>query len=106
MALYNYICLGCQQRAEGIKGSPLSDDELWEVIFETSHPMEPSPEELHHAMECPRCSGHNAERTMRGVQIAACYIRGSGYLDRVGCHRDMHLHKLKTDDPYAEHRVP
>jgi len=106
MPLYNYQCLNCLAAAERIKGTALIDAEMWEVIFETSHAMEPTELELVRATECPRCGGHHVEKTLQGVQLAACYVRGNGYLDRAGCHRDMHLHTLKTDDPYAEHRVP
>ena len=104
MAYYNYVCLDCKAKAEKIKGSPLTDDEMFEVIFETTHSMAPKPAELHEARECPRCNKHNTERTYLGHTISAVYIRGNGYLDKPGCHRDMNLHKLEVDDPYKEYR--
>jgi hypothetical protein len=106
MPTYHYLCLDCQKQAESVKGSELIGTEMWEVVFETSHRMEPTKKELRQARECPRCGGYNTEQTMFGVDIAVAYIRGNGYLDQVGRRRDMHLHKLKTEDPYAEHRTP
>lgn len=106
MAIYNYVCLDCQKAATKIKGSDLTVEEMFEVIFETSHSMQPTPKERKEASECPRCKGHNTEITLLGVDIAASYVRGNGYLDKAGCHRDMNLHKLVNDDPYAEYRVP
>lgn len=103
MPLYNYLCSDCEKEAVEIKGSPLTADESWEVIFETSHAMNPKPAELAEARICPRCNGSNTEKTMQGV-TPICYIRGNGYLDRKGCHRDMNLFKLTTEDPYGEHR--
>ena len=105
MARYDYYCLACKEAAEEIKGAPLTRDEEWEVIYETSHPMEPTKKELKAALVCPRCGSNKAERCYRNIN-AICYIRGNGYLDRAGCHRDMNLHKLVNDDPYAEMREP
>lgn len=105
MARYNYECLDCRKTAESIKCGTLSADEEWEIIYETSHPMEPSAEDLKKALVCPRCHGGNAVKTMRGCDIIH-YVRGNGYLDKSGCYRDMNLHKLATDDPYADMRQP
>ena len=104
MATYNYLCSDCQKAAEQVKGSPLTDEELFEVIFETTHAMEPKKKELAEARICPRCSGSNTEKTMLGVTTGPCYIRGNGYLDRSGCRRDMNLYHLQNDDPYSEYR--
>lgn len=105
MPLYNYLCNDCEQRAVAIKGSSLTHDELLEVIFETSHMMNPTKQELTAARVCPRCNGQNTIKTMLGTNVV-CYVRGNGYLDKVGCHRDMNLHKLMTDDPYVGMREP
>ncbi len=74
------------------------------VLFETTLPFEPTPEQTTEAMTCPRCQGCNTVRTYYGYNTTG-YIRGNGYLDRAGCHRDMNLHRLTTDDPYAQYRV-
>lgn len=112
MPRYNYICNTCKANAEVIKGSLLTDEELFdEIVFETSHAMNPSTEELAAARECPRCDGVDTTLTYMGVSISS-YIRGYGYLDRVGCQRDMNLRKLTdidedtglSTDPYAEMR--
>jgi hypothetical protein len=36
--------------------------------------------------------------------VPVSYIRGNGWLDKEGRRRDMHLWKLKNDDPYANMR--
>jgi hypothetical protein len=113
MPRYNYVCNSCRRQAEEIKGSPLDETELWEVVFETSHAMEPTDKELAYARECPRCEGVDTAKTYLGLQIHG-WVRGYGYLDRAGCHRDMNLHKLtgtdedtgRSTDPYAEMRTP
>lgn len=113
MPKYNYQCNDCKSRAEEIKGGVLTDEEIWEVIFETSHGMNPGEKELKYARECPRCDGVNTAKTYIGLQITG-YVRGYGYLDRAGCQRDMNLRKLTgvdedtglTTDPYAGMRSP
>lgn len=105
MAWYNYECVTCRAQAEQIKGAELTSDEEWEIIYETSHPMEPTTAQLTAALICPKCGGGEAVRTLKGHE-PICYVRGNGYLDKAGCYRDMNLHKLVTEDPYAEMREP
>lgn len=115
MTNYNYHCHDCQEIAfeqhadklfEGNDGQLQLPAELYEelVLFETSHSMQPSEQELHEATECPRCHGHNCEKTFYGVQIHG-YVRGYGWLDRAGVKRDMHRYTLANNDPYAQYRV-
>lgn len=75
------------------------------VLFETEYSYEATEAEIAEAMTCPRCGSQECERTYYGYN-QVMYVRGNGYLDREGCTRDMHLHKLVTDDPYADMRVP
>ena len=103
MPSYNYVCLDCKDAAEKVKGSELTQDELFETIYETDHKMEPTKKELKAVLVCPRCNGGRAERTFQGQNVI-CYIRGNGYLDKAGCHRDMNLHKMEEEDPYADMR--
>lgn len=123
MANYNYHCFDCEKVAFAehadklIEGhARLGDDdkpqlqlpaELYEelVLFETSHAMQPTEEELHEATKCPRCHGHNCEKSFYGVRIHG-YVKGYGWLDRAGAKRDMNRFKLNTEDPYAQYRVP
>lgn len=108
MPLYNYVCLTCKADAESVKGDILTDDEcLQEVVFETSHSINPSEEELKEAKTCPRCECQNTQKTFLGNSFYT-YVRGYGYLDRSGVKRDMHYQKLigkddngKDTDPYA-----
>ena len=111
---YNYHCFDCEkvafkahadkliQNGEELQLPPELYEEL--VLFETSHTTQPTDEELHEATECPRCKGHNCEKTFYGSNIL-CYTRGYGYLDRAGAKRDMNRYKLNIEDPYAEYRV-
>lgn len=116
MANYNYECLACKRKAHRKHADKLIADgkgekhlppELYEelVLFETSHSMEPTEEELHEATECPRCGKHDAVKTMYGAQVHG-YIRGYGWLDKAGARRDMNRHTLATNDPYAQYREP
>lgn len=114
MATYNYECRDCEKKTiEEYTDKLIEDDggiklppDLYEefVLFETSHSMSPTEEELYEATECPRCEGHNCEKTMYGANVIG-YIKGYGWLDRAGATRDMNRCKLKDDDPYAQYRV-
>jgi hypothetical protein len=114
MPRYIYECLDCLKKI--IDSDPncfLPDKtdeikpELYEtlVLFETSHAMEPTKQELAEALICPRCQGDNCKRSFHGTQIHS-YILGYGYCDKAGAKRDMDIYTLKNDDPYKEHRVP
>ena len=116
MPRYNYECLDCKDSAFskhkkllhiGPSGEQELPVELYEelVLFETYHPIKPTKKEYKAATECPRCGGHNSQKTMYGSDISG-YIRGYGFLDRTGAVRDMNRYKLANDDPYAQYRVP
>jgi hypothetical protein len=78
----------------------LTEEELPECLFETRHGMNPEPAELERARTCPRCQGTDTIKTYDGYNLHA-YVRGYGYLDKAGCHRDMNVYKLEHEDPYA-----
>jgi len=101
---YIYICLDCEQKAiqAGIGEKTESYPEL--VLYETSHPMVPSDQELLDAVVCPRCGSTKGEKSFHDYNIQ-CYIRGNGFLDRAGTRRDMDIHTITKNDPFAEHRV-
>ena len=114
MANYNYECDVCKKKAhrkhktllrENSQGEEHLPIELYEelVLFETSHPMEPTDKQLHEATECPRCGGHDCTKTFYGAIIHG-YTKGYGWLDKKGVTRDRNRHKLTTDDPYAPYR--
>lgn len=96
MPHYDYLCQDC------LKNSNSESDS----VFETKHSMSASGKELLEATECPRCSGHNTEKFFGFTKVIG-YIRGNGLVnDRAGAKRDMLLHKLHNDDPYADMRQP
>lgn len=102
---YNYHCHDCYTTASKELDRDLTIEEYEElVLFETSHSMNPTPEELYEATECPRCHNRNCEKSFHGLNIIG-YVRGNGYLDRVGVQRDMNKFKLTQDDPYGQYRV-
>jgi len=68
-----------------------------ENIFEVTHGMKEKPK-----VKCPKCNSFKTEIAF--TSVATFYIRGNGYLDKKGCHRDMNLHKLTQDDPYKHMR--
>lgn len=124
MPRYVYTCLSCEKstrrkyrkqliKSEG-RASVIPDDLLEQfVLFETSHSMSPTPEELQEALKCPRCQGTDCERSYHDTKVHS-YIRGYGFLDKAGAHRDMNkFHLTEKDaetgkplDPYLEYRVP
>jgi hypothetical protein len=107
----NFICI-CNECAEKLKdkailrGYDLTNDEIEEgMLFQTSHSINATQDEIIEALICPRCDGKNCEKTLLGYDIVG-YVRGDGYLDVSGCKRDMNLFHLTQDDPYAEYRLP
>lgn len=112
MAHYVYICKACVAKAAKKLKRELTVGEKDEFLFETTHSMNPTPEELLEARECPQCFGYDTEQSFARHQITT-YVRGNGYLDRAGTRRDMNLYKLtqkddngNTLDPYASMREP
>lgn len=90
MARYVYICNSCS-------GEKQKD---W-LCFEATHGMNEKPK-----VKCPKCGKTNTEVCFAGYEPPIFYIRGNGYLDKTGARRDMNLHKLVNDDPYAGMRQP
>lgn len=109
MPNYIYKCLPCSQSyANQIEsGDVESSDENYEssVLFETSHPMNPTQKEKDNACVCPRCQSKDVEKTLYGHNFTT-YVRGYGWLDKNGVHRDMHTYTLMNNDPFKEHRQP
>lgn len=107
MPLYNYECCDCQDKLHKKllehKRQPTIDEYESLVLFETKHKMRPTAEELAAACICPRCNSTNCVKTMYGSNVIG-YVRGNGYLDVVGAKRDMNIHTLTYDDPYAHMR--
>ena len=68
------------------------------LIWTVNHPMIECPE-----IKCPLC-GDKATRIIGNS--TEFYFRGNKYLDKLGCQRDMNLHKLQRDDPYGYMREP
>lgn len=50
-------------------------------------------------ISCPICNKVSFH-TMAGTQVYG-YTKGEGFLDKAGVRREMNLHTLKTNDPYA-----
>lgn len=80
MPVYNYKCDSCG------------------YIHEETHTMSDNP-----SITCPECNSE-CHKTLEGMNIAV-YTRGYGYCDKSGCKRDMNLHTLMNNDPYAQHRA-
>jgi len=114
MANYNYECNICKAESHKLHADELTADgsgvvrlppNLYEelVLFETSHPMKPTKEELYNATECPRCGSHDCEMTFYDVAVHS-YTKGYGWLDKKGVSRDRNRYTLKNDDPYGQYR--
>jgi DNA-directed RNA polymerase subunit RPC12/RpoP len=102
MPRYNYECSTCLQKLDGEPSKEIYESE---VLFETSHSMNPTEDELYAATECPRCGGHDCRLVIYDCNIHS-YIRGYGWLDKAGIKRDMNKHTLLNDDPYGQYRTP
>jgi len=110
MASFFVICRACENKLrrqlKKQKRQDCTQQEYEElVLFETEHSINADAAEVAEAMICPRCDGTECEKTFYGYNTIG-YIRGNGYLDKAGCHRDMNLHRLETEDPYGEMRQP
>lgn len=111
MPRYNYLCLDCQgQLATRLGHTPSEMELLDEVVFETGHSLDPTPEELEQATKCPSCGGHNTQKTLLGVSQFV-FMRGHNWEEfkrdpnnREAMRRDMALHQLGIDDPYGRYR--
>lgn len=108
MPYFLAICNPCHakvlRKAKRQKREPTREEYEEGALFETMHDsFTPSTEELIAALTCPRCNSTDCNKTLEGYNVHG-YIRGNGYLDKAGCHRDMNLHKLTEDDPYKEYR--
>jgi len=114
MPNYYYECLDCQDKAikehpdnlNHSRGEPELELHLYEslVLFETSHSMEPTEEELAEALVCPRCNSTRCERSFHNGKVIG-YTLGAGYCDKEGAKRDMDVFTLQNNDPYAQYRV-
>jgi hypothetical protein len=102
---YIYICLDCEQKAIQAGINEQSPEYPASVLYETSHPMMPTEADLKSAVICPRCLSPRGEKSFFEYNIQ-CYIRGNGFLDKAGTKRDMNIHTITKNDPFAEHRVP
>ena len=83
MPTYNYLCEH-HKTADG-----------GDFVFEVNHGMREKPEVL-----CPQCN-KPCERTWLGMTFQF-YFPGNGMVrDKAGARRDMNLHHLTRNDPYA-----
>ena len=106
MPNYDYACNNCEAKLKKKLGRDITDEEYQDlVLFETSHSINPSEEELQAATQCPRCDKNDCRKSMMNANITS-YIRGNGYLDVAGAKRDMNKYHLLQDDPYKEYRQP
>lgn len=107
MPTYVYKCLPCFEKFKAAveSGDIEQTDDSYEsnVLYETSHFMNPTPQQLREACICPRCKSTEAEKTLYGQNFTT-FVRGYGWLDRNGVHRDMHTHTLLNNDPYKQYR--
>jgi hypothetical protein len=101
MPIYIYCCNKCEAKID----RKVTEEEYEELaLFETSHAMEPTPDELKKAKKCPRCGSTDCSKSYAHHNVTA-YIRGNGYLDKDGTTRDRNVYTLDNNDPYAEYRV-
>lgn len=102
MPIYIYCCNKCEKKIDR-EVTPEEYEEL--ALFETSHAMEPTPEELKLAKKCPRCNSTDCVKSYAHHNVTA-YIRGNGFLDKAGANRDRETYTIDNKDPYAQYRQP
>jgi len=105
------VCSDCRGKKEEEIGRELTDDEISSFcLFETYHGFDPSESDLKEAMECPDCEGHNTQKSFIGVdtEIMIRGIEWSEYKkdpkNKAAIDRDMQIHTLRNNDPYASMR--
>lgn len=104
MPFYDYICLDCVSSLVPDDREPTTE-EANECVFETRHSMFAKDDELERTTSCPKCGGKNTKKLIRAENISTL-VRGvvwEEYLrnNRKAISRDMALHQLQEDDPYA-----
>lgn len=108
---YDYYCdKGCtlkdyaKSKADGHTITIRKDYEVMgdePLIWEESHGMDELP-----AIKCPVCNGPALKSLT--FSSANWHIKGNWALDKAGCRREMHIHKLNTpsENPYDQHYEP
>lgn len=84
------LTLTVKKEAKKISAEPL--------VWEESHGMGEDP-----IIKCPVCGEKAAKSLM--FSNTSWHIRGNWALDKAGCQREMHIHKLNNpkDNPYEAH---
>jgi len=108
MPRYTYFCKCCAIQVAEKLGRDLTDEEFEACLFETRHAMFPSDEELAEAAKCPDCDGADVQKII-DCSGQSTFIRGHDWEqfkkdNKTAMRRDMALHQLETDDPYAHMR--
>ena len=109
MPRYNYICKDCLAHLDKKLGRQSTDEEQIPLLFETFHPIFPTVKEALAATQCPICDGHNTQITLlETTQTIRC--RGGDWgefrkKNAAALQRDMALHQLQNNDPYAYMRT-
>ncbi len=113
MPIYDYLCDDCVKCAcKELKVDNLNEDQESALTFETRHTFDADEEEIRKTTECPFCEGHNTKRIMYG-KSSVPYIRIRGHnweefrkANQKAISRDMAVHSLDDEDPYASMRQP
>lgn len=97
--------MDCVSAGEVKLGRSLTDEEQTVLLFEASHSMFPTTEELKQETQCPLCEGYNTKITLLET-TQSTFIRGGDWREfkkkNAGAlQRDMALHQLQNNDPYG-----
>ena len=90
------MCTVCEGKLTKAKGTALSAEEFAQVVFDVTHGMFPSDEDIA-AMKCPNCKSKKVKRCFSGYDVTG-YVSGNGLLDKAGCRREIALHHLTRND--------
>lgn len=109
MPRYNYICNDCIAASEKKLKRQMTEEEQCTLLFEVSHSMFASKKELKKITKCPICNGANTVITLLDTSLNT-FVRGCDWHDfkknnRDALRRDMAMHQLQNNDPYASMRT-
>lgn len=104
MPTYDYICNDCLK--DKFNGE-LTDEAAIELSYEARHSMDAIGEELLESIKCPICNGFNVFKIFSSdvhVRIKGKDWKEFKKRNYDAIKRDMHLHALQNNDPYASMR--
>lgn len=112
MPFYDYICEDCIDCAcKELGVDDLNEDQESALIFETRYGFDADEDEICRTTECPFCESHKTKKIVCTSSAPYIRIRGHNWEEfrrknQKAISRDMAVHQLESEDPYASMRQP